>query len=161
MPIFRTTLVVVSIFLAVLYVDDACHSDRGSMPVSVNEILARRWPEPDEFRATTAAVSATAANVTPAAAAEAWEASVAGDYARAERACEIVGLYEDLTAVARGGSAEAASYASMKSILREWGIIANSGLTRPLRGFSDEEVADLRTKLSTLPHGAKRVAVAA
>lgn len=67
MPIFRTILVVVSIFLAGLYVDDAFRSDARSMPASANEILARRWPEPDEFRATAAAVSATAANATPAA----------------------------------------------------------------------------------------------
>ncbi|MCP1839993.1 hypothetical protein ACVIHI_007090 [Bradyrhizobium sp. USDA 4524] len=67
MPIFRTILVVVSIFLAGLYVYDSCRSDGLAMPVSGNGILARRWPEPDAFHPTAAPVSATAGTVTPAA----------------------------------------------------------------------------------------------
>jgi len=100
-------------------------------------------------------------NVAPAAAAEAWEASVAGDWKRAERAQEIVGQYEGLASIARGGSGEAASYSSMKATLREWGVIDSIQLTRPLRGFSEAELGELRTKLSALPHGGKRVAIAA
>jgi 4-hydroxy-tetrahydrodipicolinate synthase len=100
-------------------------------------------------------------NVAPAAAAEAWEAAMAGDWKLAERAQEIVGQYEELSSLARGGSAEAASYSSMKATLREWGIIDGIGLTRPLRGWGEAEVADLRTQLAALPHGAKRVAVTA
>ncbi len=106
------------------------------------------------------AIPATS-NVAPAAAAEAWEAAVAGNYRMAERAQEIVGDYENLTSIATGGSPDAASYASMKAILREWGIIDNISLTRPLRSFSDEELRELRTRLAGLPHGGKRVAVAA
>src|SRR6185503_2914064 len=45
------------------------------------------------------AIPATA-NVAPAAAAEAWEASMAGDWKLAERAQEIVGKYEDLPSIA-------------------------------------------------------------
>ena len=67
MPIFRTILVVVSIFLAGLYVYDSCRSDRLIMPASVDETLARRWPEPDAFRPAVAAVATAAAGVTPAA----------------------------------------------------------------------------------------------
>ena len=67
MPIFRTILVVVSIFLAGLYVYDTCRRNLPAMPGSVNEILARRWPEPDAFRPTEAAVSAAVADATPAA----------------------------------------------------------------------------------------------
>lgn len=67
MPIFRTILVVVSIFLAGLYVYDSCRSDGLLMAAPANEIVARRWPEPDAFRPMTAPVLSAAANVTPAA----------------------------------------------------------------------------------------------
>jgi 4-hydroxy-tetrahydrodipicolinate synthase len=100
-------------------------------------------------------------NVAPAAAAEAWEAAAGGDFARAERAQQVVGLYEDLASIARGGSSDAASYASMKGTLREWGVISGVQLTRPLRGFTQAETEELRTRLNKLPHGGKRVAIAA
>ncbi|MGY4475734.1 hypothetical protein [Bradyrhizobium sp. USDA 3364] len=67
MPVFRTILVAVSIFLAVLYVYDACRSDGLLVTVSVNEIFARRWPEPDAFHPATAPASAPTADATPAA----------------------------------------------------------------------------------------------
>ncbi|MGF6307507.1 hypothetical protein ABIB82_001347 [Bradyrhizobium sp. i1.8.4] len=67
MPIFRAILVVVSIFLAVLYVYDASRSDARSMPASANDVLARRWPEPDEFRPPAPPAPARAADATPAA----------------------------------------------------------------------------------------------
>ena len=67
MPIFRTILVVVSIFLAVLYVYDTCRSDSILLAVPVNDIIARRWPEPDAFRATSAPVSTATSEATPAA----------------------------------------------------------------------------------------------
>src|SRR3981081_1215541 len=80
------------------------------------------------------AIPATS-NVAPAAAAEAWEAAVRGDFGLAARAQEVGMGYEDLADIARGGSAEAASFSSMKLTLREWGVIADSRLTRPLRSF--------------------------
>jgi hypothetical protein len=67
MPVFRTTLVVVSIFLAVLYVYDICRSDGLLMAIPVSDIIARRWPEPDEFRPIAAPASAAATTATPAA----------------------------------------------------------------------------------------------
>jgi 4-hydroxy-tetrahydrodipicolinate synthase len=106
------------------------------------------------------AIPATS-NVAPAAAAEAWEAAERGDYALAARAQEVVIQYEDLAEVAKGGSPDAAGYSSMKNILREWGVIDNARLTRPLREFGDDEIAELRRRLQPLPHGAQRVAVAA
>ena len=69
--------------------------------------------------------------------------------------------YESLAEIARGGSPDAASYSSMKHTLKLWGVIDDPRLTRPLRGFSEEEVAALRQRLEALPHGAQRVAVAA
>jgi len=63
--------------------------------------------------------------------------------------------------IARGGSSEGASFSSMKLILREWGVIDDARLTRPLRSLADEEVVELRRRLQDLPHGAQRLAVAA
>jgi 4-hydroxy-tetrahydrodipicolinate synthase len=105
------------------------------------------------------AIPATS-NVAPAAAAEAWEAAAQGDFVRAGRAQEVVMRFEDLSEVARGGSAEAAGFASMKSVLKEWGIIDDARLTRPLRCFGEDETAELRRRLHDLPHGAQRLAVA-
>jgi 4-hydroxy-tetrahydrodipicolinate synthase len=106
------------------------------------------------------AIPATS-NVAPAASAEAWEAAVRGDFAAAQQAVEIVAGYEDLVDIARGGSPDAASYASMKAILHEWGVIANPRLTRPLRSLPEDELPVLRERLQRLPHGSeRRVAVA-
>jgi hypothetical protein len=49
----------------------------------------------------------------------------------------------------------------MKLVLREWGVLDDARLTRPLRGFGEQEVAELRRRLQTLPHGAQRLAVTA
>ena len=106
------------------------------------------------------AIPATS-NVAPAAAAEAWEAAVRGDFTESARAQEVVMRYEDMAGVARGGSPDAASYSSMKNILRDWGIIDGARLTRPLRDFTEDEVTELRRRLQTLPHGSQRAAIAA
>lgn len=106
------------------------------------------------------AIPATS-NVAPAAAAEAWEAAMRGDYGLAAKAQEVVMQYEDLAEIARGGSPDAAGYSAMKNTLREWGIIANARLTRPLREWTDPEIEALRERLQKLPHGSQRIAVAA
>ncbi|MGI9148167.1 MAG: dihydrodipicolinate synthase family protein [Chloroflexota bacterium] len=106
------------------------------------------------------AIPATS-NVAPAAAAEAWEAAERGDFASAARCQEIVMRFEELAELARGGSAEGASFSSMKLILREWGVLDDARLTRPLRSLADAEVVELRRRLQDLPHGAQRLAVAA
>src|SRR5207237_7193010 len=106
------------------------------------------------------AIPATS-NVAPAAAAESWEAAVRGDFGLAARAQEVVMRFEDLSEVARGGSSEAAGYSSMKNILREWGIIDNAHIARPLRQFGAEEIGELRRRLQALPHGSQRAAVPA
>ena len=106
------------------------------------------------------AIPATS-NVAPAAAAEAWEAAVRGDFTESARAQEVVMRYEDLAGVARGGSPDAASYSSMKNILCDWGIIDSARLMRPLRDFSEDEVTELRRRLQMLPHGSQRAAIPA
>jgi hypothetical protein len=67
MSIFRIFLTVAATFLAGLYVYDACRGVGIPMVAATNDIVARRWPEPDEFRPSTNPVSATAAATTPAA----------------------------------------------------------------------------------------------
>ena len=104
------------------------------------------------------AIPATS-NVAPAPAAEAWEAAVKGDYALAAKAQEVVMRYEDLAELAKGGSPDAAGYSSMKNILKEWGVIAGTRLTRPLREFGSDEISTLQQRLRALPHGAERLAV--
>ena len=84
-----------------------------------------------------------------------------GDFTVAARAQEVVMRYEELADIARGGSPDAAGYSSMKNTLREWGVISNPRLTRPLREFGEDEVSELRRRLQTLPHGSARVAVPA
>jgi 4-hydroxy-tetrahydrodipicolinate synthase len=106
------------------------------------------------------AIPATS-NVAPAASAEAWEAAVRGDFGTAQRAVEVVAGYEDLVDIARAGSPDAASYASMKAILHEWHIIDNPRLTRPLRSLAQDELPALRERLQQLPYGSERVAVLA
>jgi len=106
------------------------------------------------------AIPATS-NVAPATAAEAWEAAERGDFASAARSQEVVMRFEEIADLARGGSTEGASFSSMKLILREWGVIDDARLTRPLRSFADEEIVELRGRLQDLPHGAQRLAVAA
>ncbi|HEX8967553.1 MAG TPA: dihydrodipicolinate synthase family protein [Chloroflexota bacterium] len=102
------------------------------------------------------AIPATS-NVAPAAAAEAWEAALRGDFALAARAQEVVMRYEDLADIALAGSTDAASYTSMKNTLRAWGVIDNARLTRPLREFSADEIDTLNRRLEPLPHGSQRI----
>jgi 4-hydroxy-tetrahydrodipicolinate synthase len=106
------------------------------------------------------AIPATS-NVAPAASAEAWEAAVRGDHQLATRAQEVVMKFEDMAEIARGGSTDAASYSSMKYILREWGVIDDTRLTRPLRSMTDEEHAEVRRRLQALPRGNERLTVVA
>jgi 4-hydroxy-tetrahydrodipicolinate synthase len=106
------------------------------------------------------AIPATS-NVAPAAAAESWEAAVRGDFALSARAQEIVMRYEDLAEIAKGGSAEAASFSSMKNTLKLWGVIDNAQLTRPLREFNASEIELVQQRVASLPHGSQRIAVTA
>jgi 4-hydroxy-tetrahydrodipicolinate synthase len=106
------------------------------------------------------AIPATS-NVAPAACAEAWESAARGDFRTAEQAIEVVGQYEELATLARGGSPEAGSFASMKTALVQWGIFETARLSLPLRSFGEEERAAVGARLAAMPHGSRRVAVAA
>ncbi|WP_244486364.1 hypothetical protein [Bradyrhizobium viridifuturi] len=50
-----------------MYGYDTCRSDSILLAVPVNDIIARRWPEPDAFRATSVPVSTATGEATPAA----------------------------------------------------------------------------------------------
>ena len=100
-------------------------------------------------------------NVAPGLCVQAYEKAAAGDFAAAARAQEQVLDYENLSGVAKGGSANAASLASMKSALKEWGVIAGDRLTLPLRSLPEGEVEDLRKRLPSLPPSPTRAAALA
>src|SRR5207249_1072514 len=83
------------------------------------------------------------ANVAPRECVECHEAAERGDFAAAARAQERVIAYEQITKVARGGSANAANLAAMKSFLRQRGVIAHSSVAAPLRPLTAEEEAQV------------------
>ena len=56
-----------------------------------------------------------------------------------------------------GSSANAASLATMKQVLRIWGVIDDATVTRPLRPLAEDEVEELRGRLAGLPGAAQRV----
>ena len=99
-------------------------------------------------------------NVAPGLCVQAYERAAAGDFAGAAQAQEQVLAYENLSQIAKGGSANAASLASMKSALKEWGVISRDRLTLPLRSLAPSEVDELRRHLPTLPPSPTRAAVA-
>ncbi|MBR0873470.1 hypothetical protein JQ633_24145 [Bradyrhizobium tropiciagri] len=67
MPVFRIFISVVAVFLAGLYLHDACFGDGGPFARPVETVVARRWPDADEFRPTTNVVAAAPVDTTPAA----------------------------------------------------------------------------------------------
>jgi 4-hydroxy-tetrahydrodipicolinate synthase len=91
------------------------------------------------------------ANVAPRDCAECHEAAERGDLAAAARAQERVIAYEQITQIARGGSANAANLSAMKSYLRQRGIIAHSTVAAPLRPLTAEEEAQVAELVRSLP----------
>ena len=67
MPIFRFFIAVVSVFLAGLYLHDACFGDGAPFAPAVEAMVARRWPQADEFRLTAISASPAPIDTTPAA----------------------------------------------------------------------------------------------
>jgi 4-hydroxy-tetrahydrodipicolinate synthase len=91
------------------------------------------------------------ANVAPRDCAECHEAAERGDFAAAARAQERVIAYEQITTIARSGSANAATLAGMKSYLRQRGIIAHSTVAGPLRPLTADEEAQVGALAGSLP----------
>jgi hypothetical protein len=67
MPISRTLLVVVSVFLVLLFAYDACFGERRDLEFSDGDRFARRWTGIDEFRLAVNVVPVARVDVTPAA----------------------------------------------------------------------------------------------
>jgi len=101
-------------------------------------------------------------NVVPEACVEAYSAAKAGRLDQARNAQALATAFENLSSVARGGSASAATLSTFKHILNLWGIIDHPGVSSPLRPLAPNEVADLAVRLQQLPHpaGKEREAVA-
>jgi 4-hydroxy-tetrahydrodipicolinate synthase len=85
-------------------------------------------------------------NIAPRACVEVYVAARRGDWPAAEVATRKVLAATKVSQVAGGGSATAANFAAMKTVLKHRGIIASAAVSRPLRSLTSEEdakVADL------------------
>ena len=79
------------------------------------------------------------ANLVPAASARGWEAGEAGDAEAARRCNTELITANKIQRLAKGGSANAAIYAGMKSALKMMGILDHDTLTRPMRSMTEDE----------------------
>ena len=94
-------------------------------------------------------------NVAPRLCVECHEAAERGDYAAAARAQERVMAYSKLATAAGGGSQNARSFATMKTYLKQRGIIASNALSAPLRPLTPEEEARVAEIAASLPATAR------
>ena len=79
------------------------------------------------------------ANLVPAAAARAWEAGEVGNADLVRRSNAELITANKIQRLAKGGSANAAIYAGMKSALKMMGILDHDTLTRPMRSMTEDE----------------------
>jgi 4-hydroxy-tetrahydrodipicolinate synthase len=90
-------------------------------------------------------------NVAPGLCVECHEAAERGDYAAAARAQERVMAYARLSSAATGGSLIARNFATMKTYLKQRGIIASNALSLPLRPLTADEEARVAEIAAGLP----------
>lgn len=90
-------------------------------------------------------------NVVPSVCVEAYTTAAEGQLRQAESAQDLATAYEQLSSVARGGSANAATISTFKNILHLWGIIDDPAVASPLRPLAPEEIAELTARLQSLP----------
>ncbi|MBI4491285.1 MAG: dihydrodipicolinate synthase family protein [Chloroflexi bacterium] len=102
-----------------------------------------------------AGVIPNVSNIAPRWCVRCYEAAAAGDFAEARRCQEKALEYEHLSQVASGGSPTGANFSTVKHVLRVWGIISSTAVSRPLRPLTPEEVARLEERLKTLPSEAE------
>lgn len=81
------------------------------------------------------------ANVAPRVCVAIYEAARRGDWAAADGATAQMTAVLRLGSIARGGSPTAATFAAMKSALKQLGILAHATVSQPLRALSVEEEA--------------------
>lgn len=99
------------------------------------------------------------ANVAPRLCVECYEAARRGDFEAADRATAKLIAVTRLGGIARGGSATAGNFATMKAALRRMGVLSTSLVTAPLRNLTEEEEASVAETVSALGLGAQAVAV--
>lgn len=90
------------------------------------------------------------ANLVPAIASRGWEAGERGDVETVRECEQGLALARKVPGLAKGGSQNAATLASMKSALKLMGVIDHDTVTRPLRPLSDDEKGQLRPILKEL-----------
>jgi 4-hydroxy-tetrahydrodipicolinate synthase len=90
------------------------------------------------------------ANLVPAIASRGWEAGERGDVETVRECEQGLALARKVPGLAKGGSQNAATLASMKSALKLMGVIDHDAVTRPLRPLSDGEKGQLRPILKEL-----------
>lgn len=90
-------------------------------------------------------------NIAPTFCVATYEAAAAGDYRTAAEQQELVIKFDSLPSVARGGSPTGATFSTMKTILKEWGIIEHDTVGQPLRRLTDDERAEVLRRLAELP----------
>ena len=93
------------------------------------------------------------ANLVPAASARGWEAGEAGDAATVRECNARLLAAGKIALLAKGGGANAASFAGMKSALKIMGILDNDAVSRPLRPLTEEEKKGIPAILEELGLG--------
>jgi 4-hydroxy-tetrahydrodipicolinate synthase len=94
------------------------------------------------------------ANVAPRLCVECYEAARRGDFEAADRATAKLMAVTRLGGIARGGSATAGTFATMKAALKRWGVLSTSLVTAPLRNLTEEEEARVAEAVASLGLGA-------
>jgi 4-hydroxy-tetrahydrodipicolinate synthase len=79
------------------------------------------------------------ANLAANASARGWEAGEAGDAATVRECNAKLLIAGKIATLAKGGGANAASFAAMKSALKMMGVLDNDTVSRPLRPLTEDE----------------------
>ena len=79
------------------------------------------------------------ANLVPEVASRAWNAGEAGDVETARSCNARLMIAGGLSRIAKGGSANSASFSAMKSALKIMGVLDHDTVSRPMRSLSEDE----------------------
>ena len=90
------------------------------------------------------------ANVAPRVCVEAYEAARRGDFAAADAATAKIIKIAWLSGAARGGSATASNFATMKVALKQMGVLTTGLVTEPLRNLTADEEAKVAELVQSL-----------
>lgn len=90
------------------------------------------------------------ANVAPRVCVEAYAAASRGDFAAADAATARLIKISRLASAAKGGSATASNFATMKVALKQMGVVSTGLVTAPLRNLTDDEQAKVAALVQSL-----------